>query len=411
IYIGTQRIVSKLGDVGSFGVDPRREEYAGSEVSGTEMPDYASKYKALQEVVKDEYKGFEVPYLAVDNDDYVNGEGFCCGDEMRTKSTLPADNVDYEKLQYYYHPDHLGSASYITNLDGEVVQHIEYVPFGEVFLEERNNTWNTPYLFNGKELDEETGLYYYGARYYNPRASQFLSTDRFAEKYPYASPYQYCLNNPINAIDVNGDSVLVNNVGGILDVQKDNNGELIDKNVYQQNDDGGYVQIGELGGNIDISTIMDNKLAETREEAKSMGMLEYGNTVRGGKKWDLKANKETIFGVAWEYSEEQKISTIFSFYQYEGLSAADVGNYHAGYAGRYTGILRYKLLKGAGVAETTKALGNWQFKEGFKRLGQLLNPFDEQFGDRAEDYKWNTQGMNDAASEIFYNNMNRTLTK
>ncbi|MFV0345957.1 MAG: hypothetical protein ACK5IQ_06880 [Bacteroidales bacterium] len=46
------------------------------------------------------------------------GEGFCCGDEMRTKSTLPADNVDYEKLQYYYHPDHLGSASYITNLDG-----------------------------------------------------------------------------------------------------------------------------------------------------------------------------------------------------------------------------------------------------------------------------------------------------
>ncbi len=33
---------------------------------------------------------------------------------------------------------------------------------GEVFLEEQNNTWNTPFLFNGKELDEETGLYYYG---------------------------------------------------------------------------------------------------------------------------------------------------------------------------------------------------------------------------------------------------------
>lgn len=92
-----------------------------------------------------------------------------------------------------------------------VVQHIEYVPFGEVFLEERNNTWNTPYLFNGKELDEETGLYYYGARYYNSKTSQFISTDRFTEKYPYASPYQYCLNNPINAIDVNGDSLDVSN--------------------------------------------------------------------------------------------------------------------------------------------------------------------------------------------------------
>ncbi|MFV0507334.1 MAG: RHS repeat domain-containing protein, partial [Bacteroidales bacterium] len=151
----------------------------------------------------------EVDYYAKDNDDYVNGEGFCCGDEMRTKSTLPSDNVDYEKLQYYYHPDHLGSASYITNLDGEVVQHIEYVPFGEVFLEERNNTWNTPYLFNGKELDEETGLYYYGARYYNPRVSLWYGVDPHASSYPGVSPYAYVLNNPINAIDPDGRDVIL----------------------------------------------------------------------------------------------------------------------------------------------------------------------------------------------------------
>ena len=50
----------------------------------------------------------------------------------------------YETMQFYYHPDHLGSSSYITNLDGEVVQHIEYVPFGEVFVEERNNISNNP---------------------------------------------------------------------------------------------------------------------------------------------------------------------------------------------------------------------------------------------------------------------------
>nr|WP_260210107.1 RHS repeat-associated core domain-containing protein [Apibacter adventoris] len=58
-----------------------------------------------------------------------------------------------------------------------MVQHVAYVPFREVFIEERNQSWNTPYLFNGKELDEETGLYYYGARYYNPRESVWLSTD------------------------------------------------------------------------------------------------------------------------------------------------------------------------------------------------------------------------------------------
>ena len=62
----------------------------------------------------------------------------------------------YEKMQFYYPPDHLGSSSYITNLDGEVVQHIEYVPFGEVFVEERNNIWNTPYLLKG------TTVYTYG---------------------------------------------------------------------------------------------------------------------------------------------------------------------------------------------------------------------------------------------------------
>ncbi|MFV0507419.1 MAG: RHS repeat-associated core domain-containing protein, partial [Bacteroidales bacterium] len=204
IYIGRQRLVSKLGDLGSFGVDPRREEYAGSEVSGTEMPDYASKYKALQEVLNVNYTHFEVDYYAKDNDDYVAGAGFCCSDTNPQLKSIPVGGDTYEKLQYYYHPDHLGSASYITNLDGEVVQHIEYVPFGEVFLEERNNTWNTPYLFNGKEYDSETELYYYGARYYNPRVSVWYGVDPLAEERTGLSPYQYCQNNPIMLTDPTG---------------------------------------------------------------------------------------------------------------------------------------------------------------------------------------------------------------
>jgi RHS repeat-associated protein len=92
----------------------------------------------------------------------------------------------------------------ITNPDGEVVQHVEYVPFGEVFIEERNNTWNTPYLFNAKELDEETGLYYYGARYFDPRISIFLGVDPMWEKYPGVSAFAYCLNNPLKYIDPTG---------------------------------------------------------------------------------------------------------------------------------------------------------------------------------------------------------------
>lgn len=72
---------------------------------------------------------------------------------------------------------------------------------GEVFIEERNNIWNTPYLFNAKEFDEETGLYYYGARYYDPRLSLWMSGDPLGEKNPHLSPYNFVSNNPLNRID------------------------------------------------------------------------------------------------------------------------------------------------------------------------------------------------------------------
>ena len=219
IYIGSQRIVSKLGDFASYGSDPRRIPYAGSEADAVNV-DYKGKYSAQQQVIKDNYATFNVPYNGEDNNDYVNCEGFCCNDgtpEAAQAKAMAAnvagakaisgnfkENDDYEKMQFYYHPDHLGSSSYITNLDGEVAQHIEYVPFGEVFIEERNNTWNTPYFFNAKEFDEETGMYYYGARYYEPRLGLWMSVDPMQEKYPMSTTYCFVNNNPIREIDPDG---------------------------------------------------------------------------------------------------------------------------------------------------------------------------------------------------------------
>nr|WP_304651158.1 RHS repeat-associated core domain-containing protein [Bacteroides acidifaciens] len=216
IYAGSQRIVSKVGDFASYGSDPRRIEYAGANTDGLSV-DYKSKYAAQQQVIRDNYKFFDVPYNGTDNDNYADGEGFCCNDgsmeaavaearktQIRAVSRSFKDPDNYENLQFFYHPDHLGSSSFITNLDGEVVQHIEYVPFGEVFIEERNNVWNTPYLFNAKEFDEETGLYYYGARYYNPRLSIWISPDNLQEKLPEFSTYTYTHNNPIKYIDPDG---------------------------------------------------------------------------------------------------------------------------------------------------------------------------------------------------------------
>ena len=217
IYAGSQRIVSKVGDFASYGSDPRRIEYAGANTDGLSV-DYKSKYAAQQQVIKDNYKFFDVPYNGTDNDNYADGEGFCCNDgsmeaavaqarkaQTRAVSRSFKDPDNYENLQFFYHPDHLGSSSFITNLDGEVVQHIEYVPFGEVFIEERNNVWNTPYLFNAKEFDEETGMYYYGARYYEPRISIWISADPQQEKYPGYTTYCYVYNRPIIFFDPNGE--------------------------------------------------------------------------------------------------------------------------------------------------------------------------------------------------------------
>jgi RHS repeat-associated protein len=111
-----------------------------------------------------------------------------------------------EAFQFYYHTDHLGNTAFITDRLGEVYQHLEYFPFGETFVEEKSNTWRTPYLYNAKELDDETGLYYYGARYYDTKTSIWQSSDPLAEEFPSLSPYCYVANNPINFVDPNGEA-------------------------------------------------------------------------------------------------------------------------------------------------------------------------------------------------------------
>jgi RHS repeat-associated protein len=67
-----------------------------------------------------------------------------------------------------------------------------------------NNIFENVYKFNAKELDESTGYYYYGARYYDPAISIFLSVDPLAEQFPNYNPYTYTMNNPVNLVDPTG---------------------------------------------------------------------------------------------------------------------------------------------------------------------------------------------------------------
>ena len=122
---------------------------------------------------------------------------------------------------YYYHPDHIGSASTVTDNNGKFTEHCEYFPYGEVWISESASTSVTsllPFKFTSKELDSETGLYYYGARYMDPKLGRWLSTDAVLDTYldgklnngvyrpSNLSLYMYCSGNPIMLIDPDGNT-------------------------------------------------------------------------------------------------------------------------------------------------------------------------------------------------------------
>jgi RHS repeat-associated protein len=113
-------------------------------------------------------------------------------------------SMHYTSLQYFYHADHLGSASWITDADGNGYQHLQYLPFGESWVEQRLGSYDTPYQFSGKEKDEETGYNYFGARYYDSELSVWLSVDPMSDKYPSLNAFDYCGNSPIMLYDPDG---------------------------------------------------------------------------------------------------------------------------------------------------------------------------------------------------------------
>jgi len=104
---------------------------------------------------------------------------------------------------YYFHSDHLGSASWITNNTGLPVQHLQYLPFGEHFVNEQSTGYFERFTFTGKERDAETGYYYHGARF-NSSDIGWLSVDPMSDKYPSLTPYNYCAWNPIKLVDPAG---------------------------------------------------------------------------------------------------------------------------------------------------------------------------------------------------------------
>ncbi|MBN2754658.1 MAG: hypothetical protein JXR81_07305, partial [Candidatus Goldbacteria bacterium] len=97
--------------------------------------------------------------------------------------TSGTGNNDTFTYTYFYHTDHLGSNTYLTDNTGAIQEHVEYTPWGESWWEPQSVNLELPgYKFTGKEQDL-TGLYYYGARYYDPQVSLWQSVDPILDRY------------------------------------------------------------------------------------------------------------------------------------------------------------------------------------------------------------------------------------
>ena len=105
----------------------------------------------------------------------------------------------------YFHPDHLGSTSVLTNAQGVAEEHNSYRPYGQ--LHTHTGTADVAYKYTGQERDPSTGLYFYNARYYDPALGRFLSPDTLVQNPgdPQSlNRYAYSRNNPVLYTDPTG---------------------------------------------------------------------------------------------------------------------------------------------------------------------------------------------------------------
>jgi RHS repeat-associated protein len=131
-------------------------------------------------------------------------------------SLAKADDTAPKEEVFYYLTDHLGGVDVVTDEDGNAVERKDYLPFGDDRIQPQLDPQPESYGYTGKEQDYETGLYYYGARYYDPQIGRFTQIDPLvlgeSEK-PLAdvlsnpqalNGYTYVLNNPMRYVDEEG---------------------------------------------------------------------------------------------------------------------------------------------------------------------------------------------------------------
>jgi len=158
----------------------------------TEIRYYIGNYELSQKYVNDSLD-FERTTLNISDDEKVF---------VRIETKTGENPV----IRYQY-DNHLGSACLELDNSGQIISYEEYHPFGTTSYRSGRTETEVSlkrYKYCGKERDEETGLYYYGMRYYAAWLCRFVSVDPLQFQYPYYTPYQYAGNKPVSYIDLDG---------------------------------------------------------------------------------------------------------------------------------------------------------------------------------------------------------------
>jgi RHS repeat-associated protein len=217
-------------------------------------------------------------------------------------------NSNPEPNWYIYHSDHLGSSAFLTDASGDPTQHLQYMPFGETFVEQRSITsYYTPYTFSAKERDTETGYSYFGARYYDADISVWLSVDPMSDEHADYNPYAYVYNMPTNLIDPFGLDTFQINV---------QNRKI---NTIPVEGSTSHTFVVTNGSKTTTTTLEANDKGLVKFPGSGNGFGRYGTEDQGGDHYLKPIAAAALFGLTTEMSNQIPGFNV----QFGDMSAAD----------------------------------------------------------------------------------------